>query len=168
MRKQLYLDIKTILKNIKDNNGLPLIRHYDLWNQNVEFIEQDSPFLRPAVFVEFLPHPWDTIMNRVQTATITIRLHIVTDCYAQTADYSPGETQALDYLDLPDKIFAAMQSNAASNSNGFMRTNSIPNHNHETIIDQVEEYTTLINDLSAVPAQKAVNVTPVITNNDHQ
>ena len=164
MKKQLYLSIKAILKSILDDNGLPLIQHFDLWNQNVDFIDSDSPFLRPAVFIEFMPHTWDTIMNHVQTATITIRLHIVTEHFYQTADYSPTESEALDYLTIPDKILSALQSNSVPNSNGFMRISSTPNHNHEGIIDTIEEYTTFITDTSATPTQTPINnVTPQIT-----
>ncbi|HNX65618.1 MAG TPA: hypothetical protein PKH02_01975 [Bacteroidales bacterium] len=163
MRKQLYLDIQTKLKEIKDDTGLQQFKHFDLWNQNVEFIEADSPFEFPAVFVEFMPIAWDTLLQKVQQATIIIRLHIVTRWLAQTAEYSPIQDTALNYLDLPDKVFAALQSNATSASNGFMRVSSTINHNHGDILDSIEEYTTLIVDRSAVTVQTpATNTTPVI------
>ncbi|HPH85563.1 MAG TPA: hypothetical protein PLC48_08875 [Ferruginibacter sp.] len=163
MRKQLYLDIQDKLKAIKDDSGMQLLQHFDLWNQQVNFIEAESPFNFPAVFVEFMPHQWQTLGNKVQQAEIVIRLHIVTKWFAQTAEYSPLQSEALDYLDLPDKLFAAMQSNATSASNGFMRLSSTVNHNHEGIVDTIEEYKTLIVDRSAVTSQTPLtNTTPVI------
>lgn len=164
MRKQLYLDIKNKLKAIKDDSDQPLFKHFDIWNQNVEFLESDSPFEFPAVFIEFMPIPWHQQLNKVQDATIVIKLHIVTRWLAQTADYSPIESQALDYLDIPDKVLYALQGEATSASNGFMRVSSTINHNHGDILDSIEEYTTLIIDRSAVAVQTPIsNVSPVIT-----
>ncbi|MBR3571668.1 MAG: hypothetical protein IKN99_00215, partial [Bacteroidales bacterium] len=71
MKKQLYLAIKNRLKNIPGADGQPLFKHFDLWNQQVEFIEQETPFQTPAIFVEFQPLQWRTLGNRVQDADLT-------------------------------------------------------------------------------------------------
>ena len=47
MRKELYKALCERLKTV-DN-----VKHIDLWNNNVEFIEQESAWQRPAVFIEF-------------------------------------------------------------------------------------------------------------------
>ena len=39
--------------------GGGVIKHVDLWNQNVAFIDEDEAWARPAVFVEFGPIAWD-------------------------------------------------------------------------------------------------------------
>ena len=82
MKKQLYLAIVDRLKDIPGPDGESLFKHFDLWNQQVEFIEQETPFQCPAVFVEFLPLQWQTMGNRVQSADLTTRLHIVTEWHA--------------------------------------------------------------------------------------
>jgi hypothetical protein len=163
MRKQLYLDIKNRLKSVQDENGEQLFKHFDLWNRQVEFIEQETPFQCPAVFVEFSPMQWKTIGNRVQDAQLTTRLHIVTDWYAQTADYSPTEEQALEFLDVIDRTVAVMQGFTASETNGWMRSLSITNHDHERYVDNVEEYICNLRDTSAVAkGLTPVNLQPVI------
>ena len=48
MRKELYAAIKA-----KIEGEVPEVKHVDLWNHNVEFIEQETAWARPAVFVEF-------------------------------------------------------------------------------------------------------------------
>lgn len=175
MKKQLYLAVKNRLKNIPGADGQPLFKHFDLWNQQVEFIEQETPFLTPAVFVEFLPMKWRTLGNRVQDADLTIRLHIVTKWNGLTADYSPEEEDALAYLDIVDSVVAAMQNFAAPGTNAWMRTQTIPNHNHERYVDSVEEYICRVTDNSAntpmtgvnedviVPEKQYVTLTPVVT-----
>ena len=73
MRKELYDKIKQRLTllcvnavgeyhiappDADDDLSNRAIKHIDLWNQNVEFIEQESAWERPAVFVEIEPVQW--------------------------------------------------------------------------------------------------------------
>lgn len=51
-RKEMYNMICQRLKAIE------VIKHIDLWNNNVAFIEQEDGWERPAVFVEFMPVNW--------------------------------------------------------------------------------------------------------------
>lgn len=164
MKKQLYLAIVDRLKNIPGADGEPLFKHFDLWNQQVEFIEQETPFLTPAVFVEFLPLKWQTLGNRVQSADLTTRLHIVTEWHALTADYTPDdlEDRALEYLDIVDSVVAAMQNFAAPCTNAWMRTQTIPNHNHERYVDSVEEYISRVTDTSANTPMTGMDGTPIV------
>lgn len=48
MRKELFNAIKEKLAI-----DVPAVKHVALWNHNVEFIEQEEGWARPAVFVEF-------------------------------------------------------------------------------------------------------------------
>lgn len=180
MKKQLYLAIIDRLKNIPGADDEPLFKHFDLWNQQVEFIEQETPFLTPAIFVEFMPLQWRTLGNRVQDADLTTRLHIVTEWHALTADNVPDEEQnlALEYLDIVDSVVAALQNFSAPGTNSWMRTQTIPNHNHERYVDSVEEYICRVIDDSAntpmtgmdgnviVPAQRCVTLNPVVVKDE--
>ena len=47
MRKELFNAIKEKLAI-----DVPAVKHVALWNHNVEFIEQEDGWERPAVFVE--------------------------------------------------------------------------------------------------------------------
>lgn len=164
MKKQLYLDIVEQLKTITNSDGSRLFQHFDLWNQQVAFLEEETPFLLPAIFIEFTPHTWQTLGNRKQCADLTIRLHIVTQWFSDTADYVPEEfmLQAVAYLDIIDKVVAAMQNFAPTNANAWMRTRSIPNHDHGRYVDSIEEYVCNIVDTSAVPHPQYATVTPVV------
>lgn len=157
MIKHLYLAIVAALKEVKDDNNKQYFKSFDLWNQNVEFMEEDEPFDRPAVFIEFDPINWQALGGKNQEAVATVRLHIVTDWHANTADNVASEyrTQALAYLDAPSYVLKAMQglviqpTAAMRCSNTWTRTQSIVNHNHERYVDSVEVYTTHIFDDSA-------------------
>jgi hypothetical protein len=161
MRKQLYLAIKERLKTANDENGAQLFRHFDLWNRQVEFIEQETSFACPAVFVEFEPMNWQTLGNRVQSCDLNVRLHVVTEWHAGTADYSPTEQQALNFLDIIDKMVYVLQNFSTDYMNAWMRKRSITNHDHERYVDNVEEYICHLRDTSAV--RKYISVTPELT-----
>lgn len=150
MRKQLYLDIKEQLKTVKNENDEQLFQHFDLWNRQVEFVEQETPFACPAVFVEFGEINWRTLGLRVQDCELRMKLHIVTEWYAGTADYSPTEQQALEFLDIIDRVVHKLQNFQTDYMNSWMRTKSITNHDHERYVDNIEEYVCNLRDISAV------------------
>jgi hypothetical protein len=162
MRKKLYLDIKERLKTVEAGAGEQLFRHFDLWNRQVEFIEQETPFQCPAVFVEFGQMNWRTLGNRVQECELTVRLHIVTEWHADTAEYSPTEQQALEFLDIIDYVAKVMQGFSTGYMNAWMRRLSLTNHDHEHYVDNVEEYVCTLRDTSAVQQYTPVLVHPVV------
>lgn len=139
MIKEIYLQIQTALDLIAQGNKKTFL-HIDMWNQNVDFLEQDDPFKAPAAFIEFMPIAWETHGNRVQEATITIRLHIVTQWFGQSAKHSPKQAQMLEYLNIPDLVLEQLQSLEIGNIGTLTRTGSEINHNHEKYVDSVEIY----------------------------
>lgn len=143
MRKKIYLAVIERLKEIAGDNQ---IKHFDLWNQNVEFIEQDTTFDMPAVFVEFAPILWKTLGNNVQQADVEVRLHVVTEYKGATADNSEFQTDALAYFDLLDAINKKIFGLSGTGFNAFKRTSSATNHNHEEIIESIEVYSTNVID----------------------
>ena len=74
MRKELFNAIKTKLAS-----DVPEVKHIDLWNHNVEFIEQEDGWERPAVFVEFATIEWAPFQGGVQRGKGIVSIHIVTD-----------------------------------------------------------------------------------------
>lgn len=164
MRRQLYLNIKDCLKAILKADKTAVFKHFDLWNQQVDFLEQDSPFQFPAIFIEFLPVTWNKMGYNKQNADIIVRVHIVSRWLSNTADYNPQSYEALEYLELADIVNHALTNFAAVAGNRFMRTRSEINHNHEGILDSIEEFTCNVIDTSGCPNYVAVsNVIPVIT-----
>ena len=80
MRKEIY---EMLCQRL---GGIEQIKHIDLWNHNVEFIEQEEQWERPAVFVEFCPIQWNAIMNGVEyRAEPVVNLHVVTDWQGSSA-----------------------------------------------------------------------------------
>ncbi|MBD5225534.1 MAG: hypothetical protein HDS08_07135 [Bacteroides sp.] len=116
----------------------PVIRHIDLWNRNVEFIDQEIPWERPAVFVEFSPVRWNAIVPGVEyRAEPQVVLHIVTD-WAEVA--SDDAQRSIDMLDLPDHIHDAIAGLDGRSFRELSLVESQTNHNHEEIVENIEVY----------------------------
>lgn len=151
MREELYRKLKARLESLcvncageyyerpdeadVDDDLYPrAIRHIDLWNHNVEFIEQETPWERPAVFIEFVPFKWNAIVPGVEyRAEPLINLHVVTDWVDQESDI--GHFRLLHEI---HKLLAGMSGKT------FMELDidsSTTNHNHEEIVENIETYT---------------------------
>jgi len=140
MIKQLFLDIEERILSLKDQENNSVIKHTDLWNNNVMFIEQETPFLTPACFIEFTPiivEPLDT--GQIFQVTPQIRLHIVTEWFGGTAANVPTREKALQYLDVSDNLITHLMSD--ENSDLFIKLlNIITNHDHAKYVDSIQSY----------------------------
>ena len=135
MRKELYRLLCSELK------AIDLIKHIDLWNHNVEFIEQEENLERPAVFVEFCPIQWNAIVPGVEyRAEPLIKLHIVTDWEGSSADGSELQEDALKVFDLPGLIHARLAGLSGGTFLELDLVESDTNHNHEDIVESIEVY----------------------------
>jgi hypothetical protein len=141
MRKEIYL---ALCERLRD-----LFSHIDLWNENIQFIEQEQAWECPACFIEFLPIQWQAMGKGLEEAEITVRFHIVTRCNAPTSDGSPYQLDAIEYFDLLDLFHARVQRFAGDNFNGLMRIRSLTSHNHEELVESIEEYRCHVVDRSA-------------------
>ncbi|MBQ8958712.1 MAG: hypothetical protein IJ057_09500 [Bacteroidales bacterium] len=178
MIKYLYLELEKKLLAINDEQPKPrpVFKHCDLWNRQVEFLEKETPFQTPAVFVEF-PNEiqWRTDGQHIQDADLTICLHIVTPWYANTAaDVIDKKVRAiaLEYLDIPTVLFRQLHGQHGTvednsddprnpkvigNFNALTRTASRVNHDHERFVDSIETYQCHLKDLSYKVATFAVD-----------
>ena len=150
MREELYHKLKTRLEalcvnaageyyerpdeaDVDDELYPCAIKHIDLWNHNVEFLEQEAPWPRPAVFIEFVPFKWHAVVPGVEyRAQPLINLHVLTD-WAEQNDI--GEFRLLDKI---HKLLAGLEG---ENFMEFDIDSSATNHNHEDIVENIETYT---------------------------
>lgn len=118
-----------------------IIPHIDLWNNNVEFIEQEENWERPAVFVEFRPIRWKAIVSGVEyRAEPEVKLHIVTDWAGSASEGSDFKEEALEVFDLPELIHERLTCMEGETFKVFDLVESQTNHNHEEIVENIEVY----------------------------
>ena len=127
MRTFLYTSITDHLKKLLDSEGKPLIQHIDLWNEQVEFIEQEG--------------------GNAQRCSPTIRFHIIQQYKGSEADGSIFRTDALERFTVLDAIdnhmkgFTAMSEDSKKTITMWQRSSSSTNHNHEELIEDITDYT---------------------------
>ena len=153
MRKELYNAIKEQLgllcrnavgeyymapADMDADTNDSVIKHIDLWNRNVEFLDEDEAWPRPAVFIEFSPIRWNTIQPGVEyRAEAQVILHVVTDWAEATAE---DAQKAIDMLDLPDHIHDALAGLEGNTFRDMTLYESRTNHNHGEIVENIETY----------------------------
>ena len=146
MRKFLYLSLMDKIFALKNEVGESVIKTVDLWNEQVEFIEQEDPFELPAIFIEFQPIRWMSLSGNVQQADATIRLHILTNYqgnYRSTNEYREESLQRMELLDqLDEHLNNTQDKNEKCGFCMFQRIGSSTNHNHEEIIEDITDFST--------------------------
>ena len=152
MRTFLYTSLTDHLKKLTDTEGNQLIKHIDLWNEQVEFIEQETPFANPAIFIEFMQFNWQTLGGNSQRCSPTIRFHIIQQYKGSEADGSIFRTDALERFTVLDAIdnhmkgFTAMTEDKKKTITMWQRSSSSTNHNHEELIEDITDYTCMLFD----------------------
>ena len=126
MRKELYNVIKERLSTY-----VPEVAHIDLWNHNVEFVEQEDNWARPAVFVEIATINCTPYQGGGQRGKGLVRLHIVTD-------WTEGGQDAA--WDLSYKIQSTLEGLNGESFNGMTLVAIDTNHNHEEILESIDSY----------------------------
>lgn len=118
------------------------VQYIDRWNQNVEFIDQDSPWSRPAVFVEFGTIVWEPYKGPVfgQVGKGTVSLHLITDWAGSAADGSSTQEDALQDLEFAEEVEKVVIGLKGQNFRNIRLMESHPNNNHEDIIETVDVY----------------------------
>lgn len=137
VRSELYKAIVNKLKEVDEG----VIQHIDLWNHNVEFIEMEEGWSRPAVFVEFDPIHWDPIHRGEEyRATATLKLHIVTDWIGSSSADSAQMEESLAALDLADTLHKSLCGLSGTYFQKLDRLETQTNHNHEDVVENIEVY----------------------------
>ena len=129
--KELLLNIENLFKQ-----HLNSIIHIDYWNEQLANIEDEAPFLRPALFVEFGIVQWYRQEKTKKTGTVPVVFHLVTDNYDIYAD----RNDTLDSLDLLGAAENLLDNNVIPGSTPFLHQGSETDHNHGNLIHHMLTY----------------------------
>jgi hypothetical protein len=111
MRKFIYHSIVEKLKEITVDE-IAVIKHFDMWSNNLAYTPESEAFYTPAVFIEFGDIEWRHQGRGVRDAAVTIILHVVTHRNAPSSHELPYEARALEFFDLLRKINVCLYRHA--------------------------------------------------------
>jgi hypothetical protein len=126
MRQQLFEAVRA-----KIAEAVPEIKHVDLWNHNVEFLEDETPFPRPAVFIEYGTITWQRLQGHGRRGSGEVRIHLVTD-------WAEGQYEAA--FALSRGLLRALEGLEGEEFDGMALMATATNHNHEDILESVDTY----------------------------
>jgi hypothetical protein len=134
MRKELYEALTKALDGIG-------FEHFDLWNRQVEFLDEDAPFPTPALFIEFGDITWKELSGGTSfSGEGTVILHIVDRFDGSAVPGGVNRDAVLSQLDWSAKIQRALLHLRGENFNGLRLTTTMTNHDHEDVIESIEVY----------------------------
>lgn len=119
------------------------VEHIDLWNQNVEFVEDDEAWSRPAVFIEFGTIRWTPYKGLTSfglTGMGEVRLHVVTDWKGSAADGSIFREETLADYELCDSLLAAVAGISGESFHNLRLICTETNHNHQQLLENIDIY----------------------------
>ena len=121
------------------------IKHIDLWNHNVDFIEQEENWERPAVFVEFGSIVWQQMdkplsSRRYRCRGSIVSLHVVTDWQGSSASDSECREDSLKVFDLLHAVRMSVNGLRGVHFCRVEMLSSSTNHNHEDLLENIESF----------------------------
>lgn len=129
MREEIYT---ALVARISEQ--VPEVKHIDLWNEQVAYVEDEMPYDRPAVFIQFMPIQWEDLIGRpVARGKGRLRLHVVTDWHPEAEDKFLS-------LRLCEKVARAVNGLSGDYFNALDMITSATNHNHEELVENIEEF----------------------------
>lgn len=133
--KAFYTTLKAYI-----STNMPGILHVDLWNDQLNNLDDENPFERPAIFIELGEINWTDVNKNGKRGALPVTFHLVSDCYDTRAD-DPNAMDALDLLDLAADHFDNLK---LANATPLVPASTTPDNNHGNLIDGKVSYTTEI------------------------
>lgn len=115
---------------------LDLQEHIEIEVPEIVFVEQDLGQLGsedprkmmsfPGVLIDFPNTGFSNLVGKNQLATPTIAITLALDTYSQTYNLAPKEVKelGLEYLELEQKLYKAIQEWESDYCEGLVRTNA--------------------------------------------
>jgi len=119
------------------------VKFTGIWNRQVEFIADETPFEMPSAFIELMPIGWATKIKlgssesmstkKRLTTLLKFNVHVVT---------SETDINDLSNLDISDDVGSALHgAHIPELGNTEIRwISTTPNHDHSEIMDSVESF----------------------------
>lgn len=124
-RNEIYKDIRRIALG-KGADGEPMFSSVAWWNKNIEFLEEDTPFEFPALFVEF--GAVDYVPQKSEDrdpGQCDVLLHVVVDEHSHDLG---------DCLDRCEQLIGILRPKLWY----MRRLQSMSNHDHGEVIECLE------------------------------
>ncbi len=150
---------------------LPEIKHVDWWNSQPEFEDEDLPFNRPAVFIEFPDPEILKLGKRRELWKQTFILHIVNDIITEARKSKSDRIRnhTLRHLELCDKIHYVLEGYTGIDQqcrfSSIQHTGTTVSHQFDNLIMHDLTFLVVFNNNAAMRRRDPVRPALVVTAN---
>lgn len=125
------------------------ITHFDRFRNQFAKEDQENVIPKPAILIEFVPHPWKDQSRGVQEAQVDIKLHIGQASYETFQEGLTNADQALLTLDYLELVHQAMHNFSHECFTNLTRVAEGEDTNYDHVIVDTLTYRTTLLDASA-------------------
>lgn len=157
---EAYKEICTFLKN-----EVTEVKHYDLWYEQTNYLEEEYPFPEQCIFLDFDMPDTDTVGVNVQACNTIITVYHVFKTLSDSYDQSTNQSTALSFMPVQQKIHKCLQSRSGVNFSPLDRKSNkrIP-HPEGYLMIRAMEYHCILMDYSAMKDWVDETITTVTVN----
>lgn len=105
----------------KLTQNIEKIKWIDLWHNQVGFLEDEHPFPTPAVFFAFRSGNIIDASDRVQQIHLQVDVYLYYETFADTYTGSFNQVDALEFLELLDKLQQQLHGSSGENYSNMRR-----------------------------------------------
>lgn len=113
--KNLYLDVAEKISQVES------VLHVDLWSEQITEMEREHPFPCPAVFLEFFSNGIEDLGNNTQSINMQVDIIVLTETFADTFHNSMNQSEALNFIDVMEKVNAKLHGSKSTSYGGMRR-----------------------------------------------
>lgn len=123
-REELYKELRAQLLQVEG------VKHVDLWNQQTDFLEEETAFEMPAIFIELGDIEWN-VMKGFFRGWGEVRIHTVI----------PWSSEApIEAWHLTDSIWTALFRIQGEGFDSLYPCMTIPNRSHGEIFENIDVF----------------------------
>lgn len=159
--KDLYVELAELLAE-----KIPAVKWIDLWNNQVDFLEDEHPFQSPAIFLSFRFIDTEDKGELVQDVRLQVDAYTFYETFADTFKGSYNQQSALEFLDILNNVYSVLHGSNGENYSTMRRIgfNAVDTGNAGNLY--LTSFECLITDYAAVKNYVDGEVEDVVIENE--
>ena len=152
VRAKLYTDIAHALLDSK------LVAYVDRYNNQFAHLEEEKVLRYPCALIEFSDIQWQQVGRHVQRGTVLVNIYVATKVRGRTSAVGRTADPAVEDFELLGALRIVLRDLSLDYAGTFTRMRSVTDHDHDSTIVNLEQYTVTVIDTSAEPQTRRVSV----------
>lgn len=107
-------------------NDFQKIEWFDLWHNQVYFLETEHPFPTPAVFLSFRGRQFKDAGDKVQNVTLQVDVYLFFETFTDSYFKGVNQKSALSFIDSLDRINSILHGSEGVNYSSMRRIGLSP------------------------------------------